>query len=277
MASRTEQKAAARAAREAKQRELSAAQARRLRLMWLGGMLAVAVVALVVVIVASTSGGKKGTVHVSKSAQAAAIAAVDSTLAGIPQSGNVLGNPKAPITITEYGDLVCPVCASFADTSEPSVITTLVKTGQAKFVYRGLESASAHANGSQYVNTQVAARSAGLQGKEWNYLLLAYLEQPQTIGGTPAEEVAYITSLYLQDLAAQIKGLNLAQWQAHMTDKTLIHDVSADETAALAARATGTPAIYITGPKGTVLYDKAGNLSVVPTLAQIQGLVSQVS
>jgi protein-disulfide isomerase len=273
MASRAEQKALARAAREAKQRELSAAQARRLRLLWLGGMLAVAVIALVVVIVASSSGGgKAGTVHVSKSAQSAAIATVDAMLAGIPQHGNVLGNPNAPVTITEYGDLVCPTCDDFALTSEPQIIAALVKTGKAKFVFRGFETASGYANGGQYVNTQVAARSAGLQGKEWNYVLLTYQEQPQTINGQHAEDVAYVTSLYLQNLAQQIRGLNLATWQANLVNNTLINDVKADGNAALAAGATGTPAVYVHGPKGTVM-----DPNVVPTFASVSSEVSKVS
>jgi len=285
MASRAEQKAAARAAREAKQKELSAAAARRMRLYWLGGMLAVAVVALVVVIVASSSGGGNNPVHVSKSAQAAAVGVVDATLAGIPQSGNVLGSPSAPVTITEFGDLVCPICAEFALTTEPSIITSLVKTGKAKLLFRGLETASGHANASQYVNTQVAARSAGLQDKEWNYVLLTYQEQPQTINGTAAEEVPYITSTYLQNLAAQIKGLNLAQWQAHMTDKTLINAVAGDTAAALRnPEICGTPTVIVAGPKGSVQYNPptdlqtcTGSESAVPSLQQIQALVSQVS
>jgi protein-disulfide isomerase len=284
MASRAEQKAAARAAREAQQAQLSAAAARRMRLYWLGGMLAVAVVALVVVIVASSGGGGKNPVHISKSAQASAVSVVNSTLAGIPQSGNVLGNPKAPITITEFGDLVCPICAEFALTSEPQIIASLVKTGEAKLVFRGLETASGRANGGQYVNTQVAARSAGLQGKEWNYILLTYQEQPQTINGTAAEEVPYITTSYLQNLASQIKGLNLVQWQAHMTDKTLANAVAADTAAAQKnPEICGTPTLIVSGPKGSIQYNPptdlqtcTGNDSAVPTLAQIQSLVSQV-
>lgn len=272
MASRAEQKAAARAAREAKQKELSAAAARRLRLMWLGGMLTVAVVALAVVIVVSSGGGGGKGPQVSKSVKAAAIATVNSTLAGIPQSGNVLGNPKAKITLTEYGDLVCPTCAAFAQTSLPSIITSLVKTGKAKFVFRAFETASGTANAGQFVNTQVAARAAGLQGKAWNYILLTYFEQPQTIGGAPAEQVSYVTTNYLQSRAQQIKGLNLAQWQANMTNTTLINQVKADEYAALHSGATGTPALFVSGPGGQVM-----DTEVVPTLAKVQSLVATVS
>jgi protein-disulfide isomerase len=273
MASRAEQKAAARAAREAKQQELRAAATRRQRLMALGGMLTVAVVALIVVIVVSTGGGAaKNVVKVPKSAQSAALAAVNATLAGIPQSGNVLGNPKAPVTITEYGDLVCPTCADFAVTTEPQIIDALVRTGKAKLVYRAFETASGTANGSEFINTQVAARAAGLQGKEWNYILLTYEEQPATINGTPAEEVAYVNTAYLQSRAAQIKGLNLVKWQAHTTASPLVSAVKSDETAALSTGAKGTPAVYISGPKGTVM-----DPEVVPSLAKVEQLVAQVS
>jgi protein-disulfide isomerase len=272
MASRLEQKAAARAAREAKQKELSAAATKRMRVMALGGMLAVAVVALVVVIVVSSGGsGSKGP-QVSNKAKASAITSVNSTLAGIPQSGNVLGNPNAKVTITEYGDLVCPTCADFAVTTEPSIIASLVKTGKAKLAFKAFETASGTANAGQFINTQVAARAAGLQGKAWNYILLTYLEQPQQINGTPAEEVSYVTTAYLQSRAQQIKGLNLAQWQANMTSKTLINAVKADENAALHSGATGTPAVFVDGPGGHVL-----DSEVVPTLAKMQALVAQVS
>ena len=273
MASRAEQKAAARAAREAKQKELSAAAARRMRLLLLGGMLAAAVIALVVVIAASSSGGGTKTPPVSKGAKAAAIASVNSTLAGIRQHGNVLGDPKAPVTITEYGDLVCPTCADFAVTTEPTIISALVKTGKAKLAYRAFETASGTANGGQFINTQVAARAAGLQGKEWNYILLTYFEQPQQINGTPAEEVPYVTSLYLQSRAQQLRGLNLAAWQGNMTSKPLITAVKADENAALHSGATGTPAVFVSGPKGGPIMDP----EVVPSLAKIEQLVAQVS
>src|SRR5579872_1819040 len=150
MASRAEQKAAARAAREAKQRELKAAAARRQRLMTLGAMLAIALIALVAVIVAGSSGGGANKApKVSKSAQATAIAAVGSPLAGIPQSGNVLGNPKAPLTSTQYGDLVRPPCAPFAQTTDPAIIAAVVRTGKAKPVYRAFEPASGYANKDQ--------------------------------------------------------------------------------------------------------------------------------
>ena len=36
-------------------------------------------------------------------------------LKGIPQNGFVLGDPNAPVTLVEYIDLQCPICAAVRD------------------------------------------------------------------------------------------------------------------------------------------------------------------
>ena len=273
MASRTERKAAARATRRAKQHEFESAAARRRRVRLLGAVLCAAFATLAVAITVSSGGAGKSTgLHLSTGERAAAVATVSDELGGIPQSHNVLGDPSAPVTITEYGDLVCPVCKEFAITSEPQIIAALVRTGKAKLVFRGFETASGDANGGQYLNTQVAARSAGLQNAEWNYLLILYREQPTAINGTDAELVPYVNAAYLQGVAAQVRGLNLARWQAHMTDPALKSAVAADTRGGngLNVGNAGTPDLFVTGPAGTI---SAG--AGIPTLAQIQELVTQ--
>src|SRR6202034_3490331 len=98
---------------------------------------------IVVLIVISSSGGtKKAPKPHSKAANQAAVA-VQELLAGIPQSGTTLGNPKAKVTITEFGALQCPICMQFATNgTENQLIATFVKTGKAKLIYRSLETAS---------------------------------------------------------------------------------------------------------------------------------------
>jgi len=273
MASRAEQKAAARAAREAAHRELSAAQARRMRLFWLGSLVAAAVLAIVVVVLATASSAPPKTVTPSTSTKATALAAVSSELAGIPQSGDVLGNPSAPVTITEYGDLVCSTCDAFALTSESQIIAALVKTGQAKLVFRAFDSASGYANQGEFVNGQAAIKSAGLQHKAWDFILLDYEEQPSQIGGTAAEQVPYFTYQYIQNLAAQVPSLNLTEWQAGVTSPAVIKAVNADTSAANAAGVTGTPAVFVTGPKAGPIQAPGA----VPSLAEIKAMVKQVS
>lgn len=288
MASRREQKEAARRAREQAVAQLKAEHARRSRMLMLGGVVAVVIAAIVVVIVVSSSGGGtlKALTPSTLSTQAAdgaayspkaAVADVKSLLGGIPQSGNTLGQPNAPVTITEFGDLVCSTCDAFALSSERQLIQQEVRTGKVKLVFRADDTASSFANQSQWQATQVAAASAGLQRKEWDYVMLVYDEQPITIGGQSAEQVPYVSTAYLQNRAEQVPGLNLAKWQAGLANATLIRQVQNDLTASKVQAPRGTPTIIVTGASGqSQTYDSSGKLSAVPTISQLKQLIAQV-
>lgn len=285
MASRKEQKEAARRQREQLHAQLQASQRKRVRAWVLGGVLAGAIVVAAVFVIASSKSGagsssgfngvSGATYHFKTKADAAADA--ESVLKGIPQTGNVLGNPDAPVTITEFGDLVCSTCDDFALTSEAQLIAADVATGKVKLVYRADDTASSYANASEFTATQIAARSAGLQRREWDYILITYNEQPVSIHGKDEELTSYVSSSYLADIAKQIPGLNVPQWQQGLTDPTLAQAVTADLSAANNLAPNGTPTIYVKGPKGNVLYDQNNTLSAVPTLAQLQALIAQVS
>jgi protein-disulfide isomerase len=286
VASRKQQKEAARQAREQRVAQMKAAQSRRTRMSTLSAVVVGVIIAAGVFILVSSSGGGGPASQVLTQrdgagySHAGAQANVASLLDGIPQHGNVLGNPNAPITITEFGDLVCSSCDDWDLTSEPQLITQYVRTGKVQLQYRGVETSSGYYNGGEYVATQVAARAAGLQNKEWNYIVLLYDEQPRVIGGKSAELVKYVSSTYLLNRAQQLApyGLNVAEWKRHLNDPTLIQDVTADTAAATQMGVSGTPTIFISGPKGTVQYDKGATLpSVVPTIQQLAALIAQVS
>ena len=52
------------------------------------------------------------------------------TFRGIPEHDGVLGDPKAPLTLTEYVDLQCPVCAEASKQTLPWLVKNYVRTGQ---------------------------------------------------------------------------------------------------------------------------------------------------
>jgi len=82
----------------------------------------------------------------------------------------VLGDPKAPVTIIEFGDYQCPFCGRFFSQTEPKVIANYVKTGKAKFVYKDLIVIDGFiAGGQESKNAALAADCAGEQGKFWEY------------------------------------------------------------------------------------------------------------
>jgi protein-disulfide isomerase len=257
MASRTRQKEEARARRLAEERARAERAQRAQRLRMLGGVVIAAIVVVVVVVVISSSksSGPAPTKPHSKTANAD-ITAVSSLLAGVPQSGETLGSPTAPVTITEYADLECPICDAFAlptnrNTSDGTpgtgyldkLIAQYVRPGKAKIVFRSLETATGDANGSMWVPQQAAAYAAGLQGKAWDYIELFYYEQQ-------SETSSYVTHSFLQGIAQQVPGLNYSKWNSDRQSQTLASQVSAEGQAATNRGFSSTPTIVVQGPKG---------------------------
>jgi protein-disulfide isomerase len=266
MASRKDQKEAARQRRLAEEQARAERARRDRRLRMLGGTVVGAILLVVVAIVIS-SGGGGGTKIVAPNSAAAKQAqkTVNTLLAGIPQSGNTLGSPSAKVTVTEYGDLVCPVCKSFALGAQNQLISQEVRTGKVKIVYKALETASGTANGSMFVPSQTAALAAGNQKKAWNYIELFYHEQGD-------ETSSYVTDNYLGGLAKQVTGLNFSQWDSDRSASNLQTQVTADTTAAAAAGYNSTPTILVSGPKS-----QAQPIVGDPSYSQIQDAIKSVS
>ena len=266
MASRAEQKAAARARREAQQRASSVAQARRMRMIWLGGV--VAAVALVIVVIVVAVGGGTKTLTIKQ-----AEAKVTSLLRGIPQSGNTLGKASAPITLTEYGDLVCPICQEFALTTEQNLISGPVRAGKVKIKYLAAETASGDANAGEFLSGQVAALAAGNQHLAWNYILLWYYEQQ-------SEDTPYVNEAFIQRLAQHVPGLDLTKWQADRGDQTLTNQVKADLAAMEGLVKQKLVPEYAT-PTLIFSDDKSGQSSApfqgVPTFGSMQTIIKELS
>ncbi len=124
---------------------------------------AVAVVAVAIVI--SSGGGPCGLRTGNGGAKIAA--EVQQLLAGIPQSGATLGNAKAPVTMTYYSDLQCPVCAEFTLKSRfGELLANDVRAGKVKIVYRSLDTATR--DPQTFQTQQVAALAAGKQNRCWD-------------------------------------------------------------------------------------------------------------
>ena len=242
MASRKEQKEAARQRRLAEEQARSERARRDRRLRMTGGVLLGAVIVLVAAIAISSRGGSATAPKPTSASAKQAASAVKTLLAGIPQTGNTLGSPSAKVTVTEYGDLVCPICKDFALGAESQLISNDVRSGKVKIVYKALETASATANGSMFVPSQTAALAAGEQKLGWNYIELFYHEQGD-------ETSSYVTDAYLDGLAGQIPGLAYSTWNSARQASTLSSQVAADETAANAAGYNSTPTIVVSGPK----------------------------
>ena len=244
-------------------RELEQAEAagavRRARLTRLGIVVAVVVVAIVVILIA-TGGGSKGGLKTG-TAQTGVLSEVNSLIGGIPQNANVLGDPNAPVTLQYFGDLECPICKEFTLEVLPSIIP-LVRDGKVKIEYRSLETATREPE--VFKNQQVAALAAGKQNKMWDFIELFYHEQGE-------EDSGYVTESYLQGLAKQVPGLDLATWTSDRNEPALADQVTSDAQAANTLGFTGTPSFQLgTSPSTLQKFEPGTYSDPAPYLAAIE-------
>ena len=141
-------RASPRSARRPRQRAPHA----RLRLLAAAGVAA----ALVAVAVAASSPGGHPAPPVASSG----------LFRGIPERGGVLGDPAAPVTVTEYVDLQCPVCAAAARATLPALVRDYVRTGKAKLDVRTLHFIGADSERAARVRGRRASGRAGC-GRSW--------------------------------------------------------------------------------------------------------------
>jgi protein-disulfide isomerase len=266
MASRTKQKEEARARRLAEERARAERARRQQRIRMIGGAVLAAIVVVVVAIVISSGGAKKGGIQTGTQKNQT-VTSVNQLLAGISQSGNTLGNPKAPITMTYYGDLKCPVCQAFTlQGGFSQLVSNDVRSGKVKVVYDAFCTATCSGpDPNEFPVQQAAALAAGKQDKFWQFAELFYHEQGD-------ETNAYVTTAYLDGLARQVTGLNFAAWDSARSDPNLTAEVSSQQSTGKTIGVSGTPTLIFKGPKGQAAASQA-----VPTYAQLQQVIKQVS
>jgi protein-disulfide isomerase len=141
--------------------------------------IALAAVVVTVAAVASSSGG-----------QPAAPVAKSTLFRGIPEHDGVLGDRNAPVTVTEYVDLQCPICAAAARETLPSLVRDYVRTGKAKLDVRTLQFI-----GPDSERAARFAAGAAQQGRLWPFLEAFYASQGQ-------ENSGYVTDEHLRAVAA---------------------------------------------------------------------------
>ena len=239
---RKERREQARSQRKAMEEAAAASAMRRTRLTQLGIVVSVVVVAIIVILVATGGGSKKGIP--TKHEQNSVVHQVTALVGGIPQKGNVLGSSTAPLTLEYFGDLECPICQKFTLSALPTVISKWVRTGKLKIEYRSLETATREPE--VFKAQQVAALAAGKQNKAWNFIETFYHEQGE-------EDSGYVTEKYIQGIASQVPGLNLATWTTDRGEQALANQVTVTDAQAASNNGfNGTPSFLIGRAGGTL-------------------------
>jgi protein-disulfide isomerase len=221
---RKERRAAAREARLQAEEAVRARNRRNRRLLQLAAVVAVAAV-IVGVLIATTGGSDKTP---SKPA-----ASTNALLAGIPQNGSVLGDPKAPVRLTEYADLQCPVCRSFASGVVPTLVRDYVSTGKVKMDYRNWPIL-----GQDSVRAAEVALAVARQDKMWQFTERFYADQQP-------ENTGYVTDGFLRKVAGEVPGLDVDKAMRDRFDPAIRAKLLEIDAQARKAGATGTPTVLV--------------------------------
>ncbi len=193
----------------------------------IGVAVAIGLIAIVAAVVVSMSGGDDN--GGTKTADT-----INKDLDGIPQSGTVLGDPDAKVTLIEFGDLQCPACRQYAEQVLPEVIAGPIKNGKANFDFRQWTIL-----GEQSAFAAKAAFAAGEQNRYWQFLEHFYADQG-------IEHSGYVTDDFLTDIAEKAGVPDIDKWNQDREDEEKWGAVLADTDAEASSLGfSGTPSFAI--------------------------------
>jgi protein-disulfide isomerase len=168
-----------------------------------------------------------------------AIRRTESLLAGIPQHGPALGDPKAPVTLQFFADLQCSESRQVMLGALPFLVRHWVRDGKLRLVFRSLETDTLEE--SEFLNQQIAALAAGRQEKMWTFVDLFYREQRP-------EFTRYADDDFLEGIAEQA-GVKLLAWTEERESDGMVGEIESDEAMAKTKGTEATPSFLI-GPTG---------------------------
>ena len=209
------------------------------RVLAIGGGI-VAIVAVVVVLAVVLGGGSKSSGLPKNHATVGSLANgipgasdVASEFKGIPQTGTTLGWPFAPVTLTEYIDLQCPICQQFETQVFPDIVTKYIRAKKVKVVMKPWAFIGPDSN-----RGQAATLAAAKQNKAFNFAALLYDNQG-------VENTGWLTDTMVYNIAASVPGLRIDPLFAERTSATVKKEAAQVAADAQAQQVTGTPTIFL--------------------------------
>jgi protein-disulfide isomerase len=212
----------------------------------------VAVAVLIVITQSQTSGGDTKLEGVGQ---------VRRLLDGLAQHGMVLGEPKARVTLVEFGDLQCPVCRGYSEETLPRLIEGQVARGRAKLDFRNFTII-----GPESTPAGAAALAAGEQGRGWSFVELFYRNQGP-------EDSGYVTEAFLTAIARGAGVPDIAKWNRARRSAQVLDEVAETTHEAERLGFSGTPSFAVESPSPGGLEA----LGPVPSFEDLASAISEVS
>ena len=202
----------------------------RARLYQLGALIVTAAAVTAVLVAVLTAGS---TSQLAPGKPVPAAAQTLALFAGIPQHGIALGDPRAPVTLVEFGDLQCPACAQVATDTLPAIVSRYVRSGRAALEFRALDFIGADSRRAASMALALAE-----QGRLWQFIELAYHNQG-------LENSGYVSDRYLRALAAAIPGVDYSRALAARNSAAVRAQLEQARALARQAHIASTPAFEL--------------------------------
>jgi len=141
---------------------------------------------------------------------------------------HLLGDPRAPVTVVEYGDFECPLCKQ----SAPTVRLLLKRFENAvRFAYRHFPQEAVHPHALQAAE---AAECAGSQGRFWAMHDLLF------------ENQTHLSRKHLDAYAEQL-SLDIARFTAELDDGVYRQRIREHLESGRASHVRATPGFFVNG------------------------------
>jgi protein-disulfide isomerase len=147
--------------------------------------------------------------------------------------GFTLGNPEAPISVTNFSNYACVFCERFAATQEPDFIANFVETGDVYYRYVNLPSSE----NEDLQNAAKASYCADEQDGFFDYKSFLYSAVGVQDGLTADNLVEMATTA----------GLDRASFEACLQSSTYANAITEDHRFAQAVGIPGTPWFLVNG------------------------------
>jgi hypothetical protein len=148
-----------------------------------------------------------------------------------------IGNPSAPVTITEFYSLTCPHCARFSRDTMPQVQAELIKPGKLRMVFRDFPLDRVA------LSAALAARALPLERYE-PFITALLASQDRWLYARGVNQMDELAKM------AALAGLSRAAFDRAVGDKDAQAEIIADQTEAEKNFGVdSTPSFIVNGPK----------------------------
>src|SRR6266704_5583279 len=146
-----------------------------------------------------------------------------------PSRDHIQGDPKALLTLVEYGDYQCPYCGA----AYPEVKKVQKELGpELRFVFRNFPLTNMHEHA---MNAAETAEAASAQGKFWP--MHDFLYEHQATLGDPGVALGYAKKL----------GLDTQRFEREIAQHTYQKRIKDDFMSGVRSGVNGTPTFYVNG------------------------------